>query len=151
MKERSFQVIHVLHIIPVQLGSIILHTYLSAFNSPSTLFEGCSFNTLMQPFICTTHTCMQKYSFKRKVIPFCPSPLTVITHPHTQKKHMWTTIYSSSTDLDLEVLRCVEILKLPRLLFSMKWINRHHKNIPCDRCAISHRIAFVWWTLMKFK
>ncbi len=33
-----------------------------------------------------THTCMQKHSFKRKVTPFCPSPLTVImdTHPHTQ-------------------------------------------------------------------
>lgn len=35
-----------------------------------------------------THMHAKKYSFKRKVIPFCPSPLTVImdTHPHTPKK-----------------------------------------------------------------
>lgn len=30
------------------------HTHLSAFRSPSTLLDGCSFSTLMQPFICVT-------------------------------------------------------------------------------------------------
>lgn len=36
----------------VSVCCFYIHTHLSAFRSPSTLLDGCSFSTLMQPFIC---------------------------------------------------------------------------------------------------
>lgn len=48
------------------------HTHLSAFRSPSTLLEGCSFSTLMQPFICPTqrqHAVLEKASGLRSPRP----------------------------------------------------------------------------------
>lgn len=43
----------------------LVHTHLSAFRSPSTLLDGCSFSTLMQPFIYPTER--QHRVWERKV------------------------------------------------------------------------------------
>lgn len=53
----------------------LLHTHLSAFRSPSTLLDGCSFSTLMQPFICHTQRqgVRQRSAVSRLLVSCCRS------------------------------------------------------------------------------
>jgi len=64
-----------------------------------------------------THACMWKYSFKRKVTPFCPSPLTVITTLYKKYRfettceywvHGWTTVREQFNDIKFSKYEAVE-------------------------------------------
>lgn len=43
-------------------------SYLRALSRPSTLFEGCSFSTLIQPFICRENSFTKTFCFDRHVV-----------------------------------------------------------------------------------
>lgn len=69
-----------------------IHTHLSAFRSPSTLLDGCSFSTLMQPFICPPqrqHRALEKGQRAHITSWYC-----CCKKPKLTCTHLWNVVKS---------------------------------------------------------